>query len=178
MGTKRWWQRRLVVAAVGVAVLLVGGGVAFATIPGSGGAISGCYAKKDGTLRVIDSGAQCKIGENVLTWNQTGLQGAPGPAGPQGPKGDTGPQGPPGPSASPGFVHVIGNQIAVPEYELTDVAVECPDGKMAVGGGFQGSDAVRVLQSIGVDYPAGWAVEATSTLPESWVRAYAVCADP
>jgi hypothetical protein len=180
METKRWWQRRLAVVAVGVAALLVGGGVAFATIPGSGGAISGCYAKKDGALRVIDSGAVCKLGENALTWNQTGPQGATGPAGPQGPKGDTGPQGPqgpPGPSAGPGYVHVIGYQIHVPQYELVSTAATCPDGKVAIGGGFDASDSVRVIQSVPVDWPASWTVTATATLQDNWVQAWAVCAD-
>ena len=78
----------LTAAAAGLAVLAVGGGVALATIPGGGGAISGCYAKKDGSLRVIDaSSATCKAGEAALVWNQTG---------PQGPKGDQGPKGPQG----------------------------------------------------------------------------------
>jgi hypothetical protein len=71
----------------------------------------------------------------------------------------------------------MGDQIAVPQYEFASTVVTCPDGKVAVGGGFQASDAVRVLQSVYVDSPAGWAVEATATLPESWVRAFAVCAD-
>jgi hypothetical protein len=183
MEIKRWWQRRLTVAAVGVAALLVGGGVAFATIPGSGGAISGCYAKRDGALRVIDSGTPCKIGESALTWNQTGPQGLTGPkgdTGPQGPKGGTGPQGPQGPagpSTSPGFVHVIGWQVSVPQYEFVYTQASCPDGKVAVGGGFDASDAVRVLTSEAVDMPAGWVVRATTTVPDSWVQAFAVCAD-
>src|SRR5215467_13694795 len=76
-----------------MAVLAVGSGVALATIPGSGGVVSGCYAKKDGTLRVIDSTAQCRSGEAALNWNQTGPQGPQGAQGPQGPQGATGPQG-------------------------------------------------------------------------------------
>jgi hypothetical protein len=41
----------------GIAAVLVCGGIAFASIPGSGGTISGCYANDGGSLRVIDSGA-------------------------------------------------------------------------------------------------------------------------
>lgn len=63
---RRW---TLVTATAVVAVLAVGGGVALATIPGSGGAISGCYAKKDGSLLVIDlASASCKSTETALIW--------------------------------------------------------------------------------------------------------------
>jgi hypothetical protein len=51
MNSKLWRRRRVVVATLGIAALLVGGGVALATIPGSGGVVSGCSAKKDGSLR-------------------------------------------------------------------------------------------------------------------------------
>jgi hypothetical protein len=181
MDSKCWWQRRLVAVLVGVVALLAVGGVAYATIPGSDGVVSGCYAKKDGTLRVIDSStAQCKITEAALNWNQTGPPGpkgdtgTAGPQGSQGPRGATGPQGPPGPSTS--FVHVIGDQISVPQYETLSVRVDCPDGMVAVGGGFDGSAGVDILHSIGVDYPAGWNIKATTSKTESWVRGYAVCA--
>jgi len=195
MDSKCWWQRRLVAVLVGIVALLAVGGVAFATIPGSGGVVSGCYSKKDGTLRVIDaSTAQCKIGEATLNWNQTGPQGPmgdTGPAGPQGPQGDTGlagpqgpqggngptgPQGPPGPSMS--FVHVIGDQIPVPQYETISIQVDCPDGMVIVGGGFDGSAGVDIMHSIGVDVPAGWNIKATTSETEEWVRGYAVCAGP
>jgi hypothetical protein len=51
---RRWGRRTLVTLAATLAVLAVGGGVAFATIPGSDGVIHGCYAKSGGALRVID----------------------------------------------------------------------------------------------------------------------------
>src|SRR5207302_4966596 len=56
-------------------------------IPDSGGVIHGCYSKKDGSLRVIDTGlgGTCDAKkETALDWNQTG------PAGPQGPPGPSG----------------------------------------------------------------------------------------
>ena len=97
---------RLTGIAMGLAALLVGGGAALATIPGSGGVISGCYPKSGGPLRVIDaSSATCASGELPLNWNQTGPQGpkgAQGPQGLQGPKGDTGAAGPPGPTGPAG----------------------------------------------------------------------------
>jgi hypothetical protein len=71
--------------------------------------INGCYDKKTGILRYLQSGS-CTSKENPISWNQVGPQGPPGPqgdkgdpgtqgpAGPQGEKGDSGPQGPRGPS--------------------------------------------------------------------------------
>src|SRR5436305_15320595 len=91
-------RKRLAVIPIALAVAVVGGGVALATIP-SNGTISGCFAKRDGALRVIDGTAtSCKATEAALAWNQTGPQGPQGPQGAQGPKGDAGPQGPQGPA--------------------------------------------------------------------------------
>ena len=92
------------------------GGVAYAAIPDSSGVINGCYQKKVGNLRVIDSsaGQSCRHSEVPISWSQTGPQGPPGPQGPKGdtgatgPKGDTGatgatgPQGPQGPAGPTG----------------------------------------------------------------------------
>jgi len=103
----------LTALAAGVAVLAVGGGVALATIPGSGGVIRGCYAKYGGSLRVIDSAAACRPTENPLSWNQLGQQGpqgAPGPQGPAGAKGDQGAQGAQGPKGDPGATGAAGAQ--------------------------------------------------------------------
>jgi hypothetical protein len=83
-------------AVLGAAVLAVGGSMAWAAIPDSGGVIHSCV--KNGAIRIIDTdtGASCKPGEQALPWNQTG------PPGPVGPKGDPGDQGPPGPEGPPG----------------------------------------------------------------------------
>jgi hypothetical protein len=121
------WNRRALVLAAGVAALLVVGGTALATIPGSDGTIKGCYTKGTGSLRVIDgSTSQCKAGEAALSWNQKGLKGDPGPQGPrgydgqagaagadglpgaQGPKGDTGDQGDQGVPGPRGLVGPTG----------------------------------------------------------------------
>jgi hypothetical protein len=93
--------RGLLIAAA-IAVLIIGAGVAYATIPDSAGVIHGCY-DKNGQLRVIDSpGEACKKHETSLDWGQTGPQGpqgtpgapgVPGAQGPQGPRGDAGPPG-------------------------------------------------------------------------------------
>jgi hypothetical protein len=97
------WNRRALVLAAGAAALLVVGGTALATIPGSDGVIKSCYTKGTGALRVIDSStSQCKAGEAALSWNQKGPKGDPGPQGPRGYDGQTGPTGPAGADGLPG----------------------------------------------------------------------------
>jgi hypothetical protein len=95
---------------VSVAVALAAGGIAYASIPDSSGAIHGCYKSNGGALRVIDTlaGGTCLASETPLTWSQTGPQGLQGPsgatgaAGPTGATGRTGPSGPSGPQGAPG----------------------------------------------------------------------------
>jgi hypothetical protein len=58
------------IALTALAVAL--GGVAYATIPDSNGAIHGCYQKNNGNLRVVQSSGECRNDENALTWNQQG----------------------------------------------------------------------------------------------------------
>lgn len=84
--------RRVTVAVAAAVVVAVAGGVAYATIPDSGGVITGCYNNKTGALRVVDAdaGADCLPAETPLRWSQQGPSGPTGPAGPQGPPGGSG----------------------------------------------------------------------------------------
>jgi hypothetical protein len=69
---------KLVVAGACGAALT--GGIAFATIPSSGGVIDACYNPlKNNQLRVIDteSGQHCKSSEVALSWNQSGPPAPP-----------------------------------------------------------------------------------------------------
>jgi hypothetical protein len=64
-----------------VAGVALGAGIAYASIPDSGGMIHGCYANKDGSLRVIDTGAGGACDpkkETPLNWNQKGPTGPSG----------------------------------------------------------------------------------------------------
>lgn len=139
---RRWGRRTLVTLAAFCAVLAIGGSVALATVPDSGGVISSCYNKSGGALRVVDPAvSKCSAGEQALTWNQTGPKGATGPQGPggaqgragldgtQGPKGDTGERGPTGaqgdagpqgPQGDPGLAGPEGppGQGSNPDYQL------------------------------------------------------------
>lgn len=102
--------------AIALAVAVVGGtawaAATIASIVAPDGSINGCYATKNGALRIVEQGEACGKRELAVQWNQTGAKGNPGatgPAGPQGvpgPKGDTGPQGlqgEPGPTSLEGI---------------------------------------------------------------------------
>lgn len=99
---KRLGGGKLLPAIVGALLMSAAGGVAWAAIPDSGGAIHGCYQKNVGTLRVVDTTStasnpntsSCRNDEQPLTWSQTGPQGPQGPQGVKGDKGDTGDRGP------------------------------------------------------------------------------------
>jgi hypothetical protein len=94
--------------AIAAALALVVAGIAYAAIPDPSGLIHGCYATKNGALRVIAPPAKCASTELALDWNQQGMQGPAGPKGdtggpgPAGQAGPTGAQGPPGVVASGG----------------------------------------------------------------------------
>jgi hypothetical protein len=56
--------------AIAVTALVVGaGGVAFATIPDSGGTIHACYQQRNGDLRVVESASECRNQERPLQWS-------------------------------------------------------------------------------------------------------------
>jgi collagen triple helix repeat protein len=101
--TTRTISRRTSLLAV-IAFAITAGGVAYATIPGSNGTINGCYEKRTGILRVIDTntGAKCTSYETPINWNQQGQKGPTGPAGAQGLKGDAGAPGDRGPTGAAG----------------------------------------------------------------------------
>jgi hypothetical protein len=198
MERKQRWNRRVVALAVGLVAVLVGGGVALATIPGSGGVISGCYAKSTGSLRVVDaSTAQCKGGEVPLTWNQTGPQGLKGDTGVQGTKGDqgaqgpqgvkgdtgpigltgpTGPQGPRGPITPPAYEEAYG----VPGFawwlENKTITATCPNGKTAVSGLYS-QDNTEILDSEPTPDLKGWTVTFQGKAPAGSIMLSAMCAN-
>jgi hypothetical protein len=59
-----------------MAMVLVGVGIAWASIPGADGVIHGCRKNTDGSLRAIDSAATCPNGWTSLNWAQAGGAGA------------------------------------------------------------------------------------------------------
>ena len=100
--TKRRWSRSTLTGlAAGVVVLALGGGVAFATIPGSGGVIHGCYLKLSGVVRVIDAGF-VPAGRVAVELEPDRSAGSAGPAGSTRSAGSTGPAGAEGRPRQPG----------------------------------------------------------------------------
>jgi collagen triple helix repeat protein len=116
----------------------------------------------DGTLSNVGTQPpdRCPLNAHVISWNQQGPQGVPGPAGPQGQQGDAGPQGPqglqgePGPQGVPGPAGQTGPQgpagsSGVSGYEIIRVtgpvgtghqvteslAATCSAGKKVLSGG-------------------------------------------
>jgi len=172
---QRWGRGTLAILAAVLAVLVVGGGVALATIPGGGGAINGCYNKSSGALRVIDSTvASCSNGESAISWNQTGPQGLPGAqgaAGPKGDKGDKGDQGPAGPTGQQGPKGDAGDQgTAGPQGPKGDAGPQGPEGQAGPQGpvGPAGSGGVSGRQ-VAMDGKTVW--------PLSTETAVATCSD-
>jgi hypothetical protein len=82
-------MRRMVYLSIVVALVIAGGSLALAAIPGGDSTFFGCYSNNHGDLRLIDkeAGQACTKQETEVFWNQTG---------PAGPTGATGEQGPPG----------------------------------------------------------------------------------
>lgn len=181
--------------ALGVVALLVSGGAALATI-GGGGTIDGCYAKRDGRLRIIDtSTARCGNGERALAWSQTppagpmgaagpqgpkGIQGDQGPSGPKGDTGSIGPPGPPGsqgpqgPPGSPDYRIAWGEPLDVPPLGDVFATVTCPSEKHVAGWGYT-IDGADILRAEPTDGRNAWRLLARGGVLGGHVRAIAVC---
>ena len=97
-------KRLIVAAAAALLAAAIAGGVAYATIPGSGNIYTACMLKGIGTIRLIDKSlpatsllSHCNSGLEIeVTWNQAGQQGPPGPQGAKGEPGAAGKDGAPG----------------------------------------------------------------------------------
>jgi hypothetical protein len=188
-------RRRLGGMAACIAAVVVGSGVALATVTG-GGSVDTCYTKAGGTLRVIDpSTTQCRRNETGLAWTQTPAQGPKGDAGSAGPKGDagpqglqgpkgypgiiglpgpTGPQGPQGPPGSHGYVIVWGEQRSLPPLGAVIGSAACPAGKTPVGGGFL-LDNADVEESQADAQVPGWRVTARGGATGGSFMPIAIC---
>jgi hypothetical protein len=92
------------VACGGVTLVGVGGAAASTTTH----VIYACYAKGDGSARILRPGQSCKSTEYQVQWNEQGPQGDRGPAGP---RGATGPAGPTGPAGTPGTPGAAGGGV-------------------------------------------------------------------
>jgi hypothetical protein len=103
-------RKYLIAAAAGaVAATALAGGIAYATIPGDGGVIQGCY-DSGGNLKVVPA-LPCPKGYTQLPWNQ---QGPPGKDGLNGTNGKDGKDG--------------ANGVSVTSTALGQSDANCPEG--------------------------------------------------
>lgn len=88
---RRMLVRPLLLLAVAVTAVLVGGGIAGAVITDANGTVHGCVKSKKGALYVIDPSAGQNCGQDKpIDWNETGGTGQKGPQGLQGAPGNRG----------------------------------------------------------------------------------------
>jgi hypothetical protein len=94
MGRQKVHRPSLGTVLGALALMVSLGGVAYATIPGSGGTIEGCYdpsnAKPPFPLSVVDVPTDCASPAVLLPFNQTGPAGPAGVQGPAGPASASG----------------------------------------------------------------------------------------
>ena len=145
-------RRSLVIAGVAVVVAAVAGGIAYASIPDSGGTYTACMLKATGTIRLIDHSlpassllSHCTPYESEISWNQVGARGATGPkgaTGARGPTGDLGPQGVRGPQGTTGPAGAFTGHFVSPNHLFsidvkdTGITLDGPGGnaKLNFGG--------------------------------------------
>jgi hypothetical protein len=149
-------------------------GLANAAIPNSITKVYVGCLNSLGAVRLIDhqAGKRCKSTERTISWNQRGQSG---------------------PVGAPGADGVSGREIVTEDFVMSVDAmsgtsiVECPDGKVPVGGGYdygKGFDRPRgqygaVFMDASYPTETGWAVQwyhETAQNLEVPFTAYAVCA--
>jgi hypothetical protein len=112
-----------------------------------------------------------------------GPQGDPGLQGPRGDKGDPGAQGPKGDKGDPGANGVSGHQEVTGADKTLSVGqaglstANCPTGKRAVGGGYDGTVFLALDENMPINSGSGWFVHAKNvdSVP-GYFHAYAICA--
>jgi len=159
-------KKKLHVVILAAAVLAIAGGVSYAAIPAADGTISACRDAQ-GRLKVIDTeaGQSCPSNQQLLTWNQQGPAGTPGIAGRQ----------------------VVTAESTIDSSQLKEVYVECPAGKLPLGGGAKAlywtSSGEFLLTELAVAHSAptydgwgAWAHEVVATSQPWMLRTYVICA--
>lgn len=139
--------------------------------------IEGCYVKSSGTvyrINVPNAPTKCSTNATGFSWN---IQGPQGPAGPQGP---IGPQGPAG-SGLTGFELIDNDFLNIPQGVDVGMGVDCPEGKMVIGGGYKVIvDATHQIMGsnpyvIGAEtLPRRWGI-GVKTVEGLGLKVYALC---
>lgn len=139
------------------------------------------------------AGKRCTSTEVTRTWNQRGLTGATGQPGPSGAPGADGADGAAGADGAQGPAGVSGYEVVTGEFtmalnvEYGTSTLDCPTGKVPLGGGYDFSEVYTVFSIstpekdfMGASYPSGtgWTVKwkhGISNLPIDFTM-YVVCA--
>ena len=159
------YMRRLVSVAwslgAGVALLSL-----TTTTASAQATLTGCYVPNSGTvyrIKAPDLPGACHSKNHVeFTWSLQGPQGVQGPAGPTGPQG---PAGPAGGLAVSAIKVVTAFTAPIPAGGKGSVAVDCPAGTIATGGGGRSTSPsvpLRLLGSIPFranDTPIAWVLD-------------------
>ena len=187
-------SRLVVVPGLALLILVSSLGLVSASIPRSSNHVYSACMTGAGAIRMIDyeAGVRCGATETLISWNERGLLG---PAGPKGSTGSAGSDGAPGPAGTigpPGAPGVSGYEVVSDDFVMTlgveygTSSVECPDGKVAIGGGYDFSSLFtkgvdpKYRNFMGASYPTGtsWTVKWYHGIDnlEIAFSVYAVCA--
>lgn len=148
--------RRIIQTGLVAAAVAAVAGVAYGAIPSANGTITACVDSK-GAVKVIDAeaGATCGAGKQTLTWNKQGKDGVSGR-------------------------EVVTLETPSNSVDYKALQVNCPAGKVPVGGGAQTAgaygfapDEVAIQTSIPSYDGKGWYVVANETVSTtfSWILA-------
>ena len=189
------------VVLAGLALLVALGGTSYAAIALPNNSVGTRQLQQNAVARAklaksAVTGAKVKNGSLTAADFKAGqLRAGPqGPAGAQGPVGPTGPQGergPIGPQGAPGIseVELISDQTVEDSLGIKQVIIDCPVGKVSIGGGAQvikdnGVGSVSLLP-VALDEsaplaPGRWVAEAheLANTSENWaLRGRVLCAN-
>ena len=178
-------RRALILGGLCVVVAAVGS-VAWAMTSANDKLYVACAKKKGGALRLVAVAKDCRKSERVVTWNEQGLRGLPGPRGVAGENGEDGIDGEVGVDGDDGsdgvdgfdgtdatvkWRYVFTANVQVTAGITTATSAACPAATpVAVNGGYRpASPTAAVLRVIatGPDGPGPtatqWAVQFENT---------------
>ncbi len=155
----RLTRKRVVSLAIFVG-LAIASGVAYASIPASNGALTGCYrtggGANQGEFRIVETSASCRSNETALTFNQQGVAGPKGETGAPGPKGETGATGAAGATGPKGETGLKGETGATgPQGVKGDTGDTGPTGATGATGPAGATGQTGPSGQTGAQGPAG-----------------------
>ena len=172
--------------AVGSAVSPFAKRASYAATAGSVNGVKASKSPRPGLL--VPLGKDGRFPSSVVAGPPPGVpgpkgdKGEPGPAGPKGDAGPTGPSGPPGPAGPTGLPGTPGfrdwqlvSKTLVIKYPYGGLAVDCPTGKRAVGGGLTANGPVNIKQSAPSNGGTGWVASMFVHWGSVVAKVHAIC---